>query len=121
MSKKGKDELDGKSLSRRNLLKAGAAASVSAALGGPAAAGRDDDRHGDERNDGKSDHGGKSRDRELTLVNGRFHTMDDHDSVVSSVTIRNGRFAAVGRGSNSGSIHMSRRSNTTSATSTTRS
>jgi predicted amidohydrolase YtcJ len=102
MSKKDKDGLDGKGLSRRNLLKAGAAASVAAALGGPAAADQGAEHHGDEHH-GEKSRGGKSRDRELTLVNGRFHTMDDHDSVVSSVTIRNGRFAAVGRSSNSGS------------------
>ncbi|HMJ31673.1 MAG TPA: amidohydrolase family protein [Xanthobacteraceae bacterium] len=98
MSRKDKDGLDGKGLSRRNLLKAGAAAGVSAALGGPAAASRDDERH-----DGKSHRRGKSKDSELTLVNGRIHTMDDRNSVVSSVTIRNGRFAAVDRGSNSSS------------------
>src|SRR6266513_4189191 len=95
MSKKDKDDLDGKGLSRRNLLKAGAAAGVSAALGGPAAA-----DHGAERHGGES-RGGKSRDSGLTLVNGRIHTMDDRNSVVSSVTIRNGRF--VGGGSNSSS------------------
>ena len=98
MSRKDKDGLDGKGLSRRNLLKAGAAAGVSAALGGPAAASRDDERH-----DGKSHRRGKAKDSELTLVNGRIHTMDDRNSVVSSVTIRNGRFAAVDRGSNSSS------------------
>src|SRR5438105_11043566 len=32
----------------------------------------------------------------LRLVNGRIHTMDKHDKVVSSVLITNGRFAAVG-------------------------
>jgi len=95
MSKKGRDDLDGKGLSRRNLLKAGAAASVAAALGGPAAAEHLAERHGGESR------GGKSRDRGLTLVNGRIHTMDDSNSVVSSVTIRNGRF--VGGGSNSSS------------------
>jgi len=103
MSKKGKDGLDIKGLSRRNLLKAGAAAGVSVALGGSAAAERDNDGHGDERHDGKSHHRGKSKDRELTLVNGRIHTMDDRNPVVSSVTIRNGRFVDVDRGSNSGS------------------
>src|SRR6266850_2743631 len=38
----------------------------------------------------------------LRLVNGRIHTMDKKDSVVSSVLIENGRFAAVGhrRGDN---------------------
>jgi predicted amidohydrolase YtcJ len=33
---------------------------------------------------------------DLILVNGRIHTMDARDTIVSSVTIRNGRFAAVG-------------------------
>src|SRR5438270_14010191 len=33
----------------------------------------------------------------LRLVNGRIHTMDKHDKVVSSVLINNGRFAEVGR------------------------
>src|SRR6266446_9528992 len=32
----------------------------------------------------------------LRLVNGRIHTMDKKDSVVSSVLIKNGKFAAVG-------------------------
>src|SRR5882762_2225741 len=95
MSKKGKDDLDGKGLSRRNLLKASAAASVAAALGGPAAAEHVAERHGGESREGKS------KDRGLTLVNGRIHTMDDRNSVVSSVTIRDGRF--VGRGANSSS------------------
>src|SRR5262245_40487684 len=34
--------------------------------------------------------------RSLRLVNGRIHTMDKKDRVVTSVTIRNGRFAEVG-------------------------
>jgi predicted amidohydrolase YtcJ len=33
---------------------------------------------------------------ELVFVNGRIHTMDAKDTVVTTVTIRNGRFAAVG-------------------------
>jgi predicted amidohydrolase YtcJ len=32
----------------------------------------------------------------LRLVNGKIHTMDKNDSIVSSVLIRNGKFAAVG-------------------------
>jgi hypothetical protein len=38
--------------------------------------------------------GGPARD--LTLVNGRIHTMDAQNSVVSTLTIRNGRVATVG-------------------------
>ena len=38
-------------------------------------------------------HGGS-----LRLVNGKIHTMDANDQIVSSVLIKNGRFAAVGHG-----------------------
>jgi hypothetical protein len=34
----------------------------------------------------------------LRLVNGRIHTMDKQDTIVSTVLIKNGRFAAVGQG-----------------------
>jgi predicted amidohydrolase YtcJ len=45
--------------------------------------------------DGDSDdHCAGSRD--LTLVNGRIHTLDADNSIVSSVTIKNGKFVAVG-------------------------
>ncbi len=49
------------------------------------------------------DGGGHHRDADcaagesLRLVNGRIHTMDARDSVVSTVLIRDGKFAAVGR------------------------
>lgn len=33
----------------------------------------------------------------LTLVNGRIHTMDAHNSIVASATIKHGKFTAVGR------------------------
>ncbi|MEO8807758.1 MAG: amidohydrolase family protein [Burkholderiaceae bacterium] len=35
--------------------------------------------------------------REITLINGRIHTMDAQNRVVSTVTIRNGKFVSVGR------------------------
>src|SRR4051812_19271357 len=38
----------------------------------------------------------------LRLVNGKIHTMDSKDRIVSSVVIRNGRFAAVGQGARDG-------------------
>jgi predicted amidohydrolase YtcJ len=34
--------------------------------------------------------------QDLTLINGRIHTMDARNTIASTVTIRNGRFAAVG-------------------------
>jgi predicted amidohydrolase YtcJ len=41
---------------------------------------------------GASDRG----EADLTLVNGKIHTMDSRNSIVSSVAIRNGKFVAVG-------------------------
>src|SRR4051794_16117060 len=35
---------------------------------------------------------------DLTLVNGRIHTMDARNTIATSVTIRNGRFATIGAG-----------------------
>src|SRR5881396_90949 len=34
--------------------------------------------------------------RDLAFINGRIHTMDPNDRIVSQALIRNGRFAAVG-------------------------
>jgi predicted amidohydrolase YtcJ len=39
--------------------------------------------------------------RDVRLVNGRIHTFDSRNSIVSSVTIKNGRFTAVGGGEGS--------------------
>ena len=36
--------------------------------------------------------------RDLRLVNGRIHTLDARNTIVSEVTIQNGKFTAVGRG-----------------------
>ena len=41
-----------------------------------------------------------SDSRDLRLVNGKIHTMDGNNSVVSEVTIQSGRFAALGRSGN---------------------
>src|SRR5438552_15587333 len=83
------DELDPKGLARRNALKAGVAAGVGAALlPAPAAA-------------AQGAESGGSKD-ELTFVNGRIHTMDDDNRVVSSVAIRDSRFVAVGNAANPG-------------------
>ena len=74
-------------LSRRDFLKSGALAGAGAAggLGAQVA--------------GASERGGKHRKRgTLVLVNGRIHTMDDHDRVVSAAAIRDGRFIELGRG-----------------------
>jgi hypothetical protein len=43
-------------------------------------------------------HDGCGDSGDLTLVNGRIYTMDTQGSVVSTVTIKNGKFATVGHG-----------------------
>ncbi|MET0168191.1 MAG: amidohydrolase family protein, partial [Vicinamibacterales bacterium] len=77
-----------KRLSRRRLLGAGAAAGLATAFGGvPTAEG------GQGRGQATSQ---AAVGQELVLTNGRIHTMDRNNTVASTVTIRNGRFAAVG-------------------------
>ena len=46
---------------------------------------------------------------DLMLVNGRIHTMDARNTVASTVTIRNGRFAAVGNAAPRGARLLLRR------------
>src|SRR5881396_3555578 len=88
-----KDTTGNTRISRRDLLKAGAAAGVAAALpAGPAQAAQQVAASG----------GGGEDAPELTFVNGRIHTMEDDNSVVSSVAIRDGRFVAVGNAANPG-------------------
>ena len=80
----------GRGLSRREWLGAGAAGIVSAvgcAPRGPASQG------GAQPAAAASVPGAGG---ELILTNGRIHTLDRSNTVVSSVTIRNGRFTAVG-------------------------
>src|SRR5215475_14769160 len=72
-----------KGLSRRNLLKTGAA-SLAAVLGGTqvgidAAVAADS----------------APSDRDLVLVNGKIHTMDAQNRIAASITIRNGRIIAL--------------------------
>jgi predicted amidohydrolase YtcJ len=75
--------------SRRNLLKAGAAAGVAAALPAGSAQAK------------QSDTGGGAAEGNITFVNGKIHTMDDENRVVSSVAIRGSRCFAVGNAVNS--------------------
>src|SRR5216683_2762037 len=75
-------------LSRRQLLGAIAGAGVRAALGLPTA----------RCVVGQSASGGVAvrTTEELVFVNGRIHTMDGNDTIANTVSIRNGRFSAVG-------------------------
>jgi hypothetical protein len=72
-----------KGFSRRSFVKAAAAG---AALAAGRALGHDDDR------DEFSCNGAE----DIALVNGRIHTMDAKNRIVSAVAIRNGRFAEIG-------------------------
>src|SRR5262245_24275118 len=76
-----------KGLSRRQLLGAGVAAGIASVLGEPATVVTA--RQGAPAT-------AAATGEELVLVNGRIHTMDRNNAVVNTVTIRNGRFAAVG-------------------------
>jgi predicted amidohydrolase YtcJ len=86
------DESKGKSatpLSRRDLLRAGVAAGVGAALPPSALHAAPHD-------------GAASTAPPLVFVNGKIHTMDDANGVVNSVTIRDGRFVDVSKNSHGG-------------------
>src|SRR6185369_3829388 len=72
-------------VSRRRLFQA--AAAVATAVGAPIPAVAQRSRGADRRDDD---------DRDLVLVNGLIHTMDDRNSIVTGVRIKNGRFADVG-------------------------
>lgn len=76
-----------KGLSRRQLLGTGAAAGVAAAFGLPDVVAGQAARQGG---------AAAAPPDELVFVNGRIHTMDAANSVATTVTIRNGRFASVG-------------------------
>lgn len=73
------------------------------ALTGAVGHAHDDDSRGRDRD--------RDRDRscpegrETTLINGRIHTMDSANRVVSTVTMRNGKFTAVGRDDGSFAPH----------------
>jgi predicted amidohydrolase YtcJ len=73
----------GKKLSRRQLLAGGVAVGVSAAVGlrtGVSAV----------------QQSGAPAAEELALVNGKIHTMDGKNTIVQSISMRNGRFVNVG-------------------------
>ncbi|HEY3177510.1 MAG TPA: amidohydrolase family protein [Casimicrobiaceae bacterium] len=73
-------------VSRRNFFKVGAAAGAAAALPLGSTYAKQQDGDG----------------TELTFVNGRIHTMNDRNDVVSAVAIRDGRFISVGSAANPG-------------------
>ena len=78
-----------KGISRRQVLGGGVAAAIGSALGSPAA-------EAQARGQAAAALPAQSQADELVFVNGRIHTIDPKNTVVTTVTIRNGRFAAVG-------------------------
>jgi predicted amidohydrolase YtcJ len=80
-------------LSRRQLLGAGAAAGLSAAIG---CAPRSTAPQAGAGAAPQAAAGPATETDELVFVNGQIHTMDRNNTVAKTVSIRNGRFTAVG-------------------------
>jgi predicted amidohydrolase YtcJ len=78
-----------KGVSRRQLLGGGVAAALGSALSRP------DDAEAQARGQAAAA-AQPAQAEELVFVDGSIHTMDPKNTVVNTVTIRNGRFAAVG-------------------------
>jgi len=85
------DEHRKRGVSRRGVLRAGAVVGAATAIGGGIA--------GEAAAAGRPPEGGSGR---ILLTNGKIHTMDPSNSVVSSVAIENGRFVRVGPGAGPG-------------------
>src|SRR5216117_1323522 len=81
-----------KSISRRTILKTGAAAGVAATFGGVAG------WLTTSANRVTADHPMPPKGPDLILWNGKIHTMDGTNRVVTEVAIKDGRFAEVGQG-----------------------
>src|SRR3989442_15869069 len=81
-----------KGISRRTLLKTGATAGVAAAVGGAAGWITTSARRV------TADPPAPPRGPDLILWNGKIHTMDDRNTIVSEVAIKEGRFVEVGPG-----------------------
>jgi len=80
-----------------------AALAAAVALGATAAIGKNDGgRDRDDADKRERDRRECPDGRELTLANGRIHLLDAGGSVVSSVTIRNGKFVSVGHDNGGG-------------------
>jgi len=78
--------------SRRRFIQGTAAAAASSAMLNSAAR---EEEHGEE----KHGHRPPNDAPDTVLINGKIHTMDDDNTVVSSVSITDGRFAEVGHAS----------------------
>jgi predicted amidohydrolase YtcJ len=97
----GRDRKQTHGITRRTMFTTGAGAGAALALGGltAAPAGAADAAAAAERGGGRP----AGQGNRLRLVNGKIHTMDASNRVVSSVVIEDGRFGAVGRRGDAGS------------------
>src|ERR1051326_6280945 len=87
---KGNSMADGKKdLSRRHLLRLDAAAAVTAILGEPVSF------LGTQQSGPRTP--APTHAEELVLMNGKIHTMDRNNTIVQTVSIKNGRFSTVDR------------------------
>jgi hypothetical protein len=91
MSKK-EEEAKRRRYTRRQFIQTAAAAAGASVIG---RAGAHDDDHDRDDDHGKG-HDEPHSEADLILVNGRIHTMDAKNRVVSAVSIKNGRFLEVG-------------------------
>src|SRR5258707_2888698 len=80
--------------SRRRFIQGAAAAAASSSILSSAAR---EEKHGEEEHGHRRPPSDDAPD--IVFVNGKIHTMDDENTVVSAVSIRDGRFAEVGHAS----------------------
>jgi len=83
--------------SRRKFIKSAAAAAASGTLlASSARAAKEHDSREHEEKHGERPRPPSDDAPDIVFVNGKIHTMDDENTVVSAVSIRDGRFAEVG-------------------------
>ncbi|HTE96072.1 MAG TPA: amidohydrolase family protein [Bradyrhizobium sp.] len=88
-------------MSRRRFMQSAAAMAASGTLlasAARAAKEHDSKEHDSREHHSREHHSECEGSRDLNLVNGRFLTLDAHNSVVSAIGIRDGRIVEVGRG-----------------------
>ena len=85
-----------KGISRRELIGGGVTAGIAAAIGGAATLGGPGAPAAEAQGRAAAAAQTPAADEELVFVNGRIHTMDAKNTIVTTVSMRNGRFTRVG-------------------------
>ncbi len=88
---------NGTGFSRRDFIKSAATLAGATVLGGTAATAAEVTVLGNTPGPKGKEPSVCDGSQDLALINGKFLTLDDKNSVVSAVAIRNGRIAEVGR------------------------